>query len=279
MPYKILHASQIDVSKWNSSIRQHQRSIYSEFYFLNAVCQDNWYGIIWGDYEKVFPFYAKKKWGIFPYLTMPPFCQQFLTNHLTAIDFNTLLKELKSKYIAIDWRIGQNFQLDNIEKKRNYIIDKSTPKKDYSRLVQKNLTQYYHKIDLEISSTELFEFLKQNEEFQSIHYANFSRQFEFLMSCENIKKDIRGIRIQGKLEAAIVSVFYESTIYLLFPHSSSLAKQQQAMTHLIHSIISDNRYNIIDFEGSSIESIARFYSQFGAKEDTYYGFTYRKWKL
>ncbi|MFN7421877.1 MAG: hypothetical protein ACK5QP_00650, partial [Chitinophagales bacterium] len=68
MSFKVIHSSKLDAEKWNLCVEKYQMDIYNEYHFLNAVCLDNWYGFVWGDYEKILPFYQKKKWGIIPYV-------------------------------------------------------------------------------------------------------------------------------------------------------------------------------------------------------------------
>ena len=51
------------------------------------------------------------------------------------------------------------------------------------------------------------------------------------------------------------------------------------MTFLVNNIISEAKTNnmIVDFEGSSIEGVARFYAGFGAQKESY-GF-WKKFKV
>jgi len=73
MNFKILHCSQIDIDKWNNYSKTNVTDIYNEYNYLNSCTGENWYGIIWGNYEKILPFYQKKIWNIIPYICMPPF--------------------------------------------------------------------------------------------------------------------------------------------------------------------------------------------------------------
>jgi hypothetical protein len=50
------------------------------------------------------------------------------------------------------------------------------------------------------------------------------------------------------------------------------------MSHLIDHIVGDPSIKHINFEGSSIDSIAQFYQQFGAEKEKYYALKYRKFR-
>jgi hypothetical protein len=61
------------------------------------------------------------------------------------------------------------------------------------------------------------------------------------------------------------------------PISNEIGRNTQAMSGLINEVVQNSDAKIIDFEGSSIASIAHFYKQFGAKEITYFETNY--WSL
>ena len=48
------------------------------------------------------------------------------------------------------------------------------------------------------------------------------------------------------------------------------------MSFLLNALVEDDTIEIIDFEGSSIDSIANFYAQFGAVKQEYWAIHWKK---
>jgi hypothetical protein len=63
----------------------------------------------------------------------------------------------------------------------------------------------------------------------------------------------------------------------LIPVTTATGRTQGAMHFLIDQLVQQHAESdmILDFEGSSVESIARFYKSFGATEEHFY--EVRKW--
>ena len=78
--------------------------------------------------------------------------------------------------------------------------------------------------------------------------------------------------IKNELIAGICHFFAGKRIVCLLPVSNAEAKKTSAMFLLIDSLIRTfaTTDKIIDFEGSKIEGIARFYKGFGAIDQPYY---------
>ena len=67
---------------------------------------------------------------------------------------------------------------------------------------------------------------------------------------------------------------YNGRIYYLFGASSKEGKKYGATTFLLDSVIKEysKTENILDFEGSTIPSIASFYKSFGSELTHYYNY-------
>jgi hypothetical protein len=77
---------------------------------------------------------------------------------------------------------------------------------------------------------------------------------------------------KNRLIATLCALDSNNKITYLLPISSSEGKSSSAMFYLIDFIIrrEANSSTELDFEGSSIEGIARFYKGFGAVNQPYY---------
>jgi hypothetical protein len=75
----------------------------------------------------------------------------------------------------------------------------------------------------------------------------------------------------NRLIAAVFVIYSGSRIYYLCPVSSAEGKQKHSMSLLVNEIIARNAGTdkILDFEGSSISGVAKFYAGFGAKPEFY----------
>ena len=72
---KILHSYQIDQIKWDNCIENAvNKKLYACSWYLNIV-SNNWAGLIYGDYELIFPIIFKKLF-FFKRIYHPLFCQQ-----------------------------------------------------------------------------------------------------------------------------------------------------------------------------------------------------------
>lgn len=282
MKFKIVHCSEIDSFKWNSRIESQKSEIYNEYHYLSACTLDNWYGFVWGDYDCVLPFYQKKKWGIIPYVCMPPFCQKFDNRNLTEQMFQEVLGYFKKNFWLVDYQVSEAFKLDGFGERKNYILKRDVANYDeialnYSSLLKKNLAKAKLSVIKLDDWTEILAFLAKNDTFGSQITQKQYKAFERLIANSQIKLLRSGIAIEGKLEAILIAPLYQNHAYLLFPFSSKAAKKAQAMSVLIDELIQDNQIQSINFEGSSIDSIARFYEQFGAELEIYWSMNWEKY--
>ncbi|MBL7788601.1 MAG: hypothetical protein JNL75_02060 [Chitinophagales bacterium] len=281
MNFKVLHSSAINAAKWNDCVERYQMDIYDEFHFLNAVCLDNWYGFVWGDYEKILPFYRKKKWGILPYICMPPFCQKFDNRPLSEEEWEGAWTYLKSNNLKIDYAVMDRKEESEAIEKFNFVLDKSDKnidqiRENYSSLLVKNLSKAKKELELnlELSHVALELFLASLPLFKKLVFKKYALNFWKLKS-SLLKYNYALDKVENKQVAILMYVQLKNRVYLLFPYSSDEGKKMQAMSFLINSIIEQNEIKVIDFEGSSIESIANFYSQFGAEKQSFWSLNWK----
>ena len=276
MSFKVLHSSKIDAEKWNLCLNRYQMDIYNEFYFLNSVCLENWYGFVWGDYEKILPFYRKKKWGIIPYLCMPPFCQKFDNRPLSNNEWEEVLIYLKKKNLKIDFSVEDKKADVGLSERYNYVLykknqDIETIRKKYSSLLKKNIDKAKSSVIVktEIAKQEKEYLYQKLTHFELLVLDKFSFQFDKLEL--NQLSGLYAIDMESnQMLAMLLYGKIEKKCYLLFPYTTEKGKKKQAMSFLIDTLIGQNELEIIDFEGSSIDSIANFYLQFGAEKHSYW---------
>jgi hypothetical protein len=85
-------------------------------------------------------------------------------------------------------------------------------------------------------------------------------------------------RLNGSLLSVAAFIYSHNKAYYLFAASNLLGKEYSSMFMLIDEFIKNHaeRNLTLDFEGSMIPNLARFYKGFGSKETFYVNLKYKK---
>lgn len=280
---------EINPVKWDKCINASFNGIiYAYSWYLNIVC-DEWEALVFDDYKAVMPLTSKKKFGV-NYLLQPLFTQQlgvFSTEKLTADLVEAFLKKIPRKF----WLIEINLNIFNKLKPVQGLKYEYYPThqldlinhyelifKSYSINTQRNLKNAKNNKITIMNSVTINEFVI----FVRTHLKNklsFFTEHEFTtlrMLCAVLLRykagEIYGAYTQEN-ELCAVSLFayaHNRSIYLMGA-SSQAGFESKAMFLLIDYFIQKNseHNSTLDFEGSRIEGIARFYKGFGAREIKY----------
>lgn len=278
MSCNIIKKEAIDTTKWLQFIEKYDLGLYHSYEYLDAVCLGHWSAIELNN-EYYIPIYIKRKWGI-SYVCMPPFTQKFDSRFLNQEQLELIFKTLKRNFLKINIRFSHMYHVDIPKtEKRNFILNLSNSYSDiynkYHSLLKKNLLKAN---GLEFQKhqdySDIDSFMTSNELFQSLVLSQHKEVFERMVSIKSkeLKLNYYSVKELHTTDclACCITISYRNTEYLLFPYSSVEGRRHQAMSFLIDNIIKESTAQFLDFEGSSIESIAHFYRQFGAVEETYY---------
>lgn len=282
---RILQRRQIDDKRWNEVISSSlHETIYPYTWYMDA-CSDNWCGFVKDDYEYIMPVAFRKKLGL-KYCYQPVYCQQlgvYSKQHIDPeVSRDFLLKMSKSFKIG-DYAFNEQNILGeekgfDVSDNTNYILSLADPYdsvlKNYSENCRRNLKRAYNsgleftdKISLDeiVSLKRVSEKAARNEE----HYAYVARLFSKLNDLQ--KTRIFGAKIGNHLVAAAIFAFSEQRSIFLLSASSERGKEQRAMFLVVDAFIQmySGTIKFLDFEGSNIASIARFFRGFGAKPQIY----------
>ena len=235
------------------------------------------------DYKAVFPITWKKKYGI-QYVVQPLLSQQLgvfsQSSHGTA-GVESFLHLIPDKYKHIDICLNSSNELSRKDYKlfirKNYELccggEKSDPAQGYSGNTKRNIRKALRN-ELQIKQTDVENYLdlrRQSDSpgFKAEHYKLLNRIFSGII--EKGRGAITGAYSSNKLCAAVFWAFSKTRVIYLNAVSNEEGKSTRAMFMLIDQYI--RKYGgtnvIIDFEGSMIPGIARFFEGFGAKETTY----------
>jgi hypothetical protein len=282
----------LDTEKWDRVVsRSPGETLYPYSWYLDASAE-NWSALIQGDYRFIMPLVWKKKYGI-RYLYQPFFCQQlgvfseefvdpFLIQQFNAEALNRFRFGVLS--FNVKNMVGDGHALD-VYDRTNYVLalDRSYEAlhNSYSTNAKRNLKtamEQIKSVDKEVSLDELIELKRANDDAgrSESHFRRMRAQFESVL--DNSKGMVYGVRTERGLVAASFLAFSKSRVIYLLSVSNPEGKEKRAMFRIVDQVIRDysNSYLSLDFEGSTIPSIARFFSGFGAKPEIYQSMAFNR---
>ncbi|MFH0759159.1 MAG: hypothetical protein V2B15_17865 [Bacteroidota bacterium] len=282
---KFLHREEIDTGKWDDVIAHSPaETLYPYSWYLDASAE-NWSALVMDDYRFIMPLVWKKKYGI-RYLYQPVLCQQLglfsreFTDPLVIRQFvEILMKRFRFGVVHFNMlnMVGddQAFEVDDrinyilpLEKNHKALVDA------YSLNAKRNLKKSMEtgaEVEKDISLEELMVFKKENDLTKKSEDRYRRMEYQFRSVLDHSKGSVYGIRYEGKLVAATFLAFSKTRIIYLLSVSNVAGKEQRAMFGIVDEAIRSfsGSSMILDFEGSNIPSIARFFSGFGARPEVY----------
>ncbi len=283
MAIKYLKNSEIDKTKWDNCINSSANClIYGNSWYLDIVCE-NWDALILDDYKAVMPLPWKSKWGI-KYIYHPFFAQQlgiFFTEGL-KIDTKDFLKAVPKHFLKYDFALNHFNNCDNIrhESRNNFLLPLNKTYKsilsEYDGKCRRNIKLSKKEdvtINTEVTVDTILEFKRSNmvNSISNGHFNIMKKLLHFLIE-NNRVKIVGAFNSKNELLGAAAFVFYKKRIIYLFSASNPLGKKKRVMYRIIDYIIENSSGNdvFLDFEGSMIDGIARFFKGFGSVVETYY---------
>jgi hypothetical protein len=275
---EIIPASQINFLAWDKCIQaSKQNLIYGTTQWLNNLC-DNWYGIVWNDYETVMPVCYRKKWGI-PYAYMPPFTQQLGIFGPTNITFETHFYKSISYG---DYHFNTHHYFNNAVAKTNFVIDLSVLyhtiaaryKKDLQHNLKKAAKEGFEYKEVSISvALSLYQqyYATRTPHVKAIHY------FKFGNLCSLLEQQQRCFarciyNNSNQIMAVALLVRHEKRIYNMMNTTTPAGRNSEANHFLLDRIFHEFAGNdlIFDFEGSDLPGVKSFYEKFAPTSEPYF---------
>lgn len=276
---------EIDEIKWNNLIsKQNIVFPYAYTWYLDTVAKD-WEALVYGDYEAVMPLPYFRKWTI-KQIYQPPFCQQLgVFQQEPNIDIAiAMYRFLQQKYCFIhvhqninlehqlfeSWKPKENLQLDlNL----GYEVLQKEFNSNTKRNIQKALKAEYEFSVINIVAEHFISFYQQHtKEAKTAIVRPLMQKLEEkkLLFCPTVMNK------KGEVVASCLFLKTKERLFYLVPVNSEDGRENGAMHFLIANVIQhfSGSETILDFEGSSIASIANFYRSFGAVSKPF--FEYRK---
>ena len=285
----------IDKKKWDACINSSSdSSVFGYSWYLDIVCK-NWSALVLNDYEAVFPLASKSKYKI-NYLYQPFFTRYFGVFSKTkpsATLTAAFIKAIPEKYKYIEFCLhemieGPSFPMNSelsgysVTEKKYQLLNLNssyeTLYKAYSDNAKRSIKKAFkvgftikHSIDPELI-VDLFKTTKglELEVFKKKDYVTLLT----LMNAIVKQKNAETIAVYSKEDKLCAAAFFmknNNCFTFLKSGVTDHGKANGAMHFLFDTFIKQkaSTSNILDFGGSSVESVARFYKNFGAKDSVY----------
>lgn len=269
----------IDKKKWDELISSATNGlIYAKSWYLDIV-SPNWEALVSDDYSYVFPIPIKRKYKL-PYIVQPPLTQQLgvFSKQMVSGDIIQLFIQRLPSY-SYELNLNEHNRISGLAGEPNFVLDLSKGYQTISMSYSKNTVRNIEKAkknQLEVvenvSLSGFIDFYRQTKKtYKTIDY----ECLEKLIKAGQQHNEFRLCGVfdaSGEMIAALCYAEFNQRITYLVPVSNEKGKQTFAMFYLVDRIIQQESGNnkLLDFEGSKIEGVARFYKGFGAKNHPYY---------
>lgn len=289
---KYLKNAGIDLRKWDDCIDRASNSrIYATSWFLERTAK-RWDALVWNDYEYVMPLPVKKKVGL-SYLYQPLYCQQLgifpAPPAEIAREFYTALYR-KFRYADIQLNSGnlppKNTDLVSFSRRRNYLLhlnaDFDAISAGFTQNTRRNIAR------AEKRNISYFENTTP-EEFLAFKRSNLTGElsesgFQVLKSIiaysllHGFGKIAGAYSPENELCAAVFFCRWKNRVIYLNAVSSKEGKENRAMFLLLGRFFKNAAGHslTLDFEGSMLPGIARFFEGFGATPEIYFRMSFNR---
>jgi len=280
----------IDRAKWDVCIQESPNPlVYAMSWYLDIVCP-GWAALVEDDYKLVFPLTWGNKFGI-SYLYQPMFTQQlgfFSVKSLIPEKVNQIIQSLPDRYLLADINLWNDIELKlsgaKVYERNNYQLnldqEYSKIQDGYTSNTQRNIARARNDnlIIQELESDEpILKLKKENLKvgLKEKHFQKLKNLISYARE-HNYGKVYGVLDSNSKLLASAFFIFYKNRLIYLLSASSKKGKETRAMFFLVDEIIRMNSgtNKLLDFEGSEIAGLARFFSGFGAENVTYKHLSY-----
>jgi len=283
---------EIDTARWDACIGQAANSLLYGFHFyLDHMAANQWDALILGDYEAVMPLTWRRKYGI-KYLYQPPFTQQAgifsarpLPPDLIAAFIQTAQKHFRFAEIFLNYGNA----LPAFEPRTNYVLPLDAPypqlaanyKKDLVRnlrLAARSPLVYSTSPDLELTlESYRTEYGARTPHVRSGDYARFAALCRLCRARDELV--LRAATTPGgEILSTALLLRDQNRLYLLQSTTPAAGRRHEANHYLLDQLVREWAGSglILDFEGSELPGVARFYKNFGSKDQPYYFYRYNR---
>lgn len=285
---KLYKSAEINREKWNFCINHsHSPLIYAQSWYLDQI-SENWMALVEDDYEAVFPLCFKKRFG-FRKINQPNFVQQlglFSQKQISKDDFKAFLNQIPKTFFKsfVNCNYSNNPFLNDFKStKRGNFILKLLPTypelyksytENHRRNIKKAIQNQVNVVENQLSVAEVVAFYVENvadvlksiskkeiQNFQQVCQTAIEKQKCFTLSVEK----------ENKTLCAAIFFIHKNRITYAMGAANEAGKKIGSNHFLLDYVIKKHAQTdfLLDFEGSSLDTLARFYAGFGAINQPY----------
>lgn len=282
---RLIHSTSLDVQKYDTCISESQQSlVYAYSWYLDIVC-DSWSVLVLDDYMAVMPIPHRKKYFI--HYVYPPLwiLQLGLFSKDRKIKISEFIVYLNKKFRFIELRLNsENSFTEKVSNLRVMNFQELPLKKEMAEI--RKSYQSDRRKDLKKANRyglvgtwvddprPLIGLFRRNvgqrtPEIQSRDYLNLE---QLINSCiEKKKGELLSIYEKDHLVASAFFLKHQKTITILCSSTDFSNRNHGANTFLIDLAIQKfkGEFDVFNFGGSSMESIAKYFFSFGAQQRSY----------
>ena len=291
MEIQHLSHDRIDKKRWDQQvIHSPGGTLYGQSWYLDAVSPD-WQALVTADYSVIMPLTARRKFGI-NYLCQPMLSQQlgiYSRSRLKPAEVDAFLEAIPPVFRLIEISLNdQNIPGTRFQVKKHVTLKLSLSKQyqliqeKYSENTRRNLKKAMQenlRFRTNINVQELMELLDNDKSIGArILNRGDNRKTLLRLAPAMLNRNagmICGMKNRhGDLIAAALIGQDKHNHYYLVPAMNEEGRESRSMFYLIDRYIHLHAGlpATLDFEGSDIESVARFYKGYGATPYTYNSF-------
>ncbi|HLP05770.1 MAG TPA: peptidoglycan bridge formation glycyltransferase FemA/FemB family protein [Paludibacter sp.] len=279
MKIKHLRNKEIEYARWDKCISMSYNQLsYAYTWYLDVV-SPNWEALVSEDYCYIMPLPLKKKYGI-PYLVQPVLTQQlgiFSERPIEQYIVDEFIRQIPNFSYELHFN-EQNFHSE-VPAHPNYILNLNHTYEEIASGFSKNTIRNIikaQKLGLVIQKgIELEKFLEFYYSVEKNYKPTEKSVVERLIKKGMLEGAMTLFGVyspDNEMIAALCILHSLHRFTYLLPVSSIKGKSSSAMFLLINKLIEENagKNIFLDFEGSRLEGVARFYRGFGAINQPYY---------
>lgn len=291
---RYLRNQEIERERWDQLLAGAPNSrVYAMSWYLDRV-SEGWDALIWGDYEYVMPINSRRKWGI-TYLYTPTFCQQLGIFPAPPQNIQQqFLDTLRERFRYIQVQVNSNlhplaFNGFKVIARDNYILplfeSYGTISANYSKHTLRNLAKAKKagvNVVRGMNAREFINFKKSKTSARADDktYGSLEKIISYAQSA-GIGFITSAYTLHNELSASAFFLRSGHRVVYLSAFSTEEGKETSSMFAVVDRFIREYAGTglLLDFEGSSIPGIARFYKGFAAHLETYYHLSHNNLKF
>ncbi|SHF38805.1 hypothetical protein SAMN05444274_10528 [Mariniphaga anaerophila] len=292
---RYLKHNEIDYKRWNRCINEADNSrVYAASWYLDRTAVV-WNALVCGDYEFVMPLPFKRKFGV-DYLYQPIYCQQLgifppAPANIALEFYAEIYKRFRYSDIQCNAFNLPPKQLEELQfsPRKNFLLlldtDYEILSAAYSKNTHRNIAKANNNRLNYAGGVSLEEFmaLKQQNLAANLPKNTYQKLKSIIAHSQyHGFGEIKGVYSQGNvLCAAVFFLRWKNRLIYMNAISSDEGKEMRAMFLLVDRFLKScsGKNLTLDFEGSMLPGVARFFEGFGATPETYYRMNFNRLPL